>query len=505
MKQDVVLEVEGISKHFPGVQALGDVDLDIRKGEVHAVVGENGAGKSTLMKVLTGVYRRDSGEYYFEGKPVHLQNIHQSIQMGISCIYQELTIVPMIDVARNIFLGNLPMKNRARIDYAKLYKDAEEVLKMLDMDVSPRTLAKDLSVAQHQMLEIGRAVSRKAKVIIMDEPTSSLTDKETQVLFNVIRSLKARGIAIFYISHKLEEILEISDRISVFRDGRKIVTLNNDESVTQRGIIAHMIGRNIDNYFNKQSCPVGDVVLEARNLNRAGVIKDVSFKVRAGEVLGMFGLVGAGRSETMTAMFGIDKLDSGEIYIDGKKRKINSPFAAIKAGIGLIPEDRRRQGLILKLSVKMNEMIIKMNQINRFGFVNQKKELVLAQEYKKSLDIKTPNLEKLVGELSGGNQQKVVIAKWLMMSPRILILDEPTRGIDVGAKSEIYRLINQLTANGIAIIVISSELPEILGITDRLITMHEGCVSGEFITSETDSARVMQAALGGKKVDEWTA
>lgn len=500
LKQEIVLEVKGISKHFPGVQALGDVDLDIRRGEVHAVVGENGAGKSTLMKVLTGVYKRDAGEYYFEGQPVHLQNIHQSIEMGVSCIYQELTIVPMIDVARNIFLGNLPMKNRFKIDYVKLYKDADEVLKMLDMDVSSHTLAKDLSIAQHQMLEIGRAVSRNAKVIIMDEPTSSLTDKETQVLFKVIRSLSARGIAVFYISHKLEEILEISDRISVFRDGRKITTFDNDENVTQDMIISHMIGRNIENYFNKQACPIGDVVLEAKNLCRENVINNVSFKVRAGEVLGMFGLVGAGRSETMTAMFGVDHLESGEIYIDGVKKKINSPFAAIKAGIGLIPEDRRKQGLILKLSVKMNEMLIKMNQINKAGFIDREREMELATEYKKSLNIKTPNLDKIVGELSGGNQQKVVIAKWLMMSPKILILDEPTRGIDVGAKSEIYRLISELAAKGIAIIVISSELPEVLGISDRLITMHEGAVSGEFITAETNSAEVMQAALGGRKV-----
>ena len=500
MKQDVILEVKGISKHFPGVQALSEVDLDIRRGEVHAVVGENGAGKSTLMKVLTGVYRRDAGEYFFEGKPVQLQNIHQSIEMGVSCIYQELTIVPMIDVARNIFLGNLPMKNRARIDYAKLYRDAQEVLKMLEMDISPRTLAKDLSVAQHQMLEIGRAVSRNAKVIIMDEPTSSLTNKETQTLFKVIRSLKERGIAIFYISHKLEEILEISDRISVFRDGKKITTFDNDAQVTQEMIIAHMIGRNIDNYFNKQSCPIGDVILETRNLTRNGVFRDISFKVHAGEVLGMFGLVGAGRSEAITAMFGIDKLDAGEIYIDGKLQKIRSPFAAIKAGMGLIPEDRRKQGLILKLSVKTNEMIIKMNQINRFGFIDRKREQSLAQDYKEQLNIKTPTLNKLVGELSGGNQQKVVIAKWLMMSPRILILDEPTRGIDVGAKSEIYRLINGLAAQGIAVIVISSELPEILGICDRVITMHEGELSGEFTTAETNSAEVLHAALGGKKV-----
>ena len=499
MDQNVILEVKGISKYFPGVQALGGVDLDIKKGEVHSIVGENGAGKSTLMKVLTGVYKRDEGEYYFEGKPAVFQNIHQSIELGISCIYQELTIVPMLDVAKNLFLGNLPVNRYGVVDYKRLYEEAEEVLKLLGMDLSPRTLAKDLSVAQHQMIEIGRAVSRKAKVIIMDEPTSSLTDNETAVLFRVIRSLKEKGIGIFYISHKLEEIIKISDRISVFRDGKKIITFPNDSTVSQDMIIGHMIGRKIENYYNKQVVEKGETALEVRGLTRKGVFEDVSFQVRKGEVLGFFGLVGAGRSEVMTALVGIDKADAGEIFIDGKPRRIHSPAAAISAGIGFVPEDRRQQGLILRLSVKFNSLIIKMNQIARFGVTNDREETRIANEYKEYLDIKTPNLGKSVGELSGGNQQKVVIAKWLMMNPKILILDEPTRGIDVGAKTEIYRLINELSAKGVAVIVISSELPEALGLSDRIITMAEGRITGDLEIGKCSSQIVMEAALGGKK------
>lgn len=496
MDNAVVLEVKGVSKFFPGVQALKDVDLDIRKGEVHAIIGENGAGKSTLMKVLTGVYQRDAGEYWFEGQKVDFSNVQQSIAMGISCIYQELTIVPLIDVARNLFLGNLPMA-KGRINYRKLYEDAQEVLNILELDISPKTLAKDLSIAQHQMIEIGRAITRKSKVIIMDEPTSSLTAKETEVLFRVIRSLKEKGVAIFYISHKLEEITEISDRISVFRDGAHISTFDNDENATQDKIVSQMIGREISNYFNKQPAVLGDVVLEAKGLTRNGYFEDISFSVRQGEVLGFFGLVGAGRSEVMKALFGADRLHAGEIYINGEKAVIRSPSAAIRKGIGLVPEDRKAEGLVLRLSIKVNELMVKMKEINRCGFIQARAAQSLAEDYQKRLNIKTPTLSKIVGELSGGNQQKVVIAKWLMVNPCLLILDEPTRGVDVGAKSEIYRLISELARQKVAVIVISSELNEILGVSDRIITMHEGKKTGELITANTDSHEVMQYALGG--------
>ncbi|MDR1587189.1 MAG: sugar ABC transporter ATP-binding protein [Treponema sp.] len=496
---ETVLEVKGISKRFPGVQALKDIDLDIKRGEVHAVVGENGAGKSTLMKVLTGVYQKDKGEYLFEGLPVENPTVQQTIKMGLSCIYQELTIVPLLDAAKNLYLGSLPLKKSGVIDYKKLYGDAGDVLRMLGMDISPRAIMRDLSVATHQMIEIGRAVIRNAKVIIMDEPTSSLTARETKILFQVIRSLTEKGIAVFYISHKLEELVEISDRISVFRDGQKVATFNNSEEITQEKIIGHMIGRKIENYFNKQQCKIGDVVLEAKHLTRAGVFEDMSFSVRSGEVLGFFGLIGAGRSEVMRAVFGIDKLDSGDIFINGVKQRYTSPKQAIRAGIGLVPEDRRGQGLILKLDVKTNETLIKITEINTLGVINRAREEEAAMQLKEQLDIKTPSLRKTAGELSGGNQQKVVMSKWLMMNPRVLIFDEPTRGIDVGAKSEIYRLINRLAGRGVAIIVVSSELPEILGVSDRIVTMHEGRVTGEMETSKTDSREVMRVALGGRR------
>lgn len=314
MEKKTILEVHNVSKSFPGVRALKGVDLDLYAGEVHAIVGENGAGKSTLMKVLTGVYQRDEGTYLMEGEPVEFGSVHQSLASGISCIYQELTIVPMIDVARNLFLGNLPQKN-GLVDYKRLYAEAQEVLDTLELDVSPKTPAKDLSIAQHQMIEIGRAITRKSKVIIMDEPTSSLTSKETEVLFRVIRTLRSQGVGIFYISHKLEEILEISDRISVFRDGEHISTFPNNDSVTQEKIVAQMIGREIGNYFNKQPAKIGEVVLQARGLTRKGYFENISFEVHRGEVLGFFGLVGAGRSEVMTSLFGAERLHAGEIYI----------------------------------------------------------------------------------------------------------------------------------------------------------------------------------------------
>lgn len=495
MKENAILQVSGIEKYFPGVHALKAVDLDIQKAEVHSIVGENGAGKSTLIKILAGVNKKDAGEYYFEGEKVDLHSVHQAIEMGVSCIYQELTIVPMIDVAQNIFLGNLPMK-KGRVDYKKLYSDSEDMLKILGMDVSPYMLAIELSIAQQQMIEIGRAISRNAKVIIMDEPTSSLTDKEIRILFEVIASLKARGVSVIYISHKLEEVKEISDRITVFRDGEKISTFANDENATPDMIIQQMIGRKIENYFNKTETEIGDVVLEVKNYARKNKFHKVNFSVRQGEVLGFFGLVGAGRSEIMCSLFGIDELDEGETYISGNPVKIKNAQTAIENGLGFVPEDRKLQGLVTKMDIKSNEMMVQMNRMSKWGVIDIKAEDELAVSYAEQLSIKTPSLRKPVGELSGGNQQKVCIAKWLMTKPKVLILDEPTRGIDVGAKSDIYSLINKLAQSGVAIIVVSSELLEILGVCDRVITICNGEITGDLNMKEVDSAKVMQAALG---------
>ena len=493
---DVVLEVKKISKAFPGVQALRDVDFDVRSGEVHAVVGENGAGKSTLMKVLVGVHARDSGEYVLAGKAVDFRSVHQSIDAGISCIYQELTIVPLLDVSKNIFLGHTPLLGGGRIDKKRLYAGAEEVLKNLDLNVSPRALARDLSVAQQQMLEIGRAISRKARVIIMDEPTSSLTDKETRILFRVIRSLTEKGIAVIYISHKLEEVMEIADRVTVFRDGLKVATLNRG-GYTRDDVVHHMIGRVIDNYFHKIAAEIGATVLAVQDLGREGVFQDVSFTLRRGQVLGFFGLIGAGRSEIMRAIFGVDRFDSGTVHVEGKQVEFRSSLDAISAGLCLVPEDRKLQGLVLKLDVQNNSTLVKMNEISRFGVVNRREDERWAGKFVKELDIKTPTLKKLTAELSGGNQQKVVISKWLMMDPKVLILDEPTRGIDVATKSEIYRLISGLAGRGVGIIVISSELPEILGICDRVITVYEGRITSDMPVAEATSEKIMKAALGG--------
>lgn len=496
MSNDVVLEVKGVSKSFPGVKALTDISLDIRKGEVHAVVGENGAGKSTLMKILTGVYSKDEGEYFIEGQPVELKSVQHSIGLGISCIYQELTIVPLLDVAQNIFLGHTPLKKGKIIDRNRMYREAKEILNKLEMDISVKTLAKDLSIAQQQMLEIGRAISTDSKVIIMDEPSSSLTQKETDILFKVIRTLTIQGIAIIYISHKLEEVMEISDRATVFRDGQKIITMKKDET-NKEIIVKHMIGRTIENYFNKVKAEIGDTVLEVKGLTRKDVFNDISFVARKGEVLGFFGLVGAGRSEIMRAIFGIDKYESGEIKIDNHKVKIKDSIQAIKAGLGLVPEDRKLEGLVLKMDVQNNSTLVKMNEINKYGVIIKEKDIEFANKYVDYLNIKTPSIKKLTGELSGGNQQKVVISKWLMINPKVLILDEPTRGIDVAAKAEIYRLISELAGKGVAIIVVSSELPEILGICDRIITVYDGRITGEMNAEDINSNKVMQAALGG--------
>ncbi len=497
-KKDVILEVKGINKTFPGVKALQDVDLEVIKGEVHAIVGENGAGKSTLMKILTGANTKDSGSYIIEGEEIHLKSVQHSMELGISCIYQELTIVPLLDVAKNIFLGNMPMKNATVIDYDVLYSKAQEILDKLELNVSPKTLAQDVSVAQQQMIEIGRAISRNAKIIIMDEPTSSLTEKETKVLFKVIKSLSAQGISILYISHKLEEVMEIADRVTVMRDGQKIITMQKDET-TQDQIVEYMIGRTIDNYFNKVEAKKGQTLLEVKGLTSEGLFEDISFHVKSGEILGFFGLVGAGRSEIMRAIFGIDKYDAGEIYIEGEKVKIKDSMQAIKRGIGLVPEDRKQEGLVLMMDVLNNSTLVKINDINKFGVIDRKDELQYANEFVESLQIKTPTLKKITNELSGGNQQKVVIAKWLMMNPRILIMDEPTRGIDVSTKSEIYKLMSDLAGKGVAIIVVSSELPEILGVCDRVITVANGKITGDVMTEETNSANVMKAALGGVK------
>ena len=493
--QDLLLEIKQINKYFPGVHALKNVDLKIGRGEVHAVCGENGAGKSTLMKILTGAYSADSGSVIFDGQKLDGHTVEEVIDLGISCIYQELTMVPLIDVAKNLFLGRLPVNKAGVINYKKLYADAGELLKKLKLNVSPRKQVSKLSLAQQQMLEIGRAISRNAKLIIMDEPTSSLSAEEINTLFALIKELKESGVSILFISHKLEEVFEIADHISVFRDGESVAHFDAKQ-VNANTLVEHMIGRKLENYYNKENHRTDEVLLEVNGLTRKRVFSDISFTLNKGEILGVYGLVGAGRTEIANAIFGIDRFDAGTITLSGEKIKIHGPESAIQHGICLVPEDRKLEGLVLGLSVMDNSTLVKLPEIATLGVIQRRAEYTLADEYRQALNIKTPTLSKKVGELSGGNQQKVCLAKWIMKNPRILILDEPTRGIDVGAKCEIYRIINQLTERGMGVILISSDLNEILGTSDRILTICNGKVSGILDASKTYGDEVFRHALG---------
>ena len=489
-----LIELKNITKVFPGVKALSEVCFTLYPGEVHALCGENGAGKSTLIKVMTGAHQADGGEYFIDGEPVHISSTQEGIALGVSCVYQELSIAPQLDVAKNLYIGNLPMKGRF-IDHKKLYRDAAEILAQLGMTFSPKTIAGELSVGQQQMIEIGRALTRNARCIIMDEPTSSLSEAETDTLFKIIGVLQERGIAIVYISHKLDEVMQLSDRITVIRDGQNIVTMNTADA-TQDMLITNMLGRSLDTMYDKQDIPFGDTVLEVKGLTSPGVFEDISFDVRAGETVGFFGLIGAGRSEIMRAVFGVDKYEEGSVTVGGAPLKRGNPSAAIDAGIGFCTEDRKKEGLMLRLSILLNMTLVKLPDISPAGVIDRKAQKELADKYVDAISIKTPSVQQLAGNLSGGNQQKVVVAKWLMMDPRVLIVDEPTRGIDVGSKAEIYSLLTELAKRGVAIIVVSSEIEEIMGTCDRVITICEGRKTLDVSVKGLDPETVLAAALG---------
>lgn len=495
-KEQPFIELRGITKEFPGVKALDGVSFDVREGEVHALCGENGAGKSTLIKVMTGAHLNDAGAYIIDGKEVCFKSTGEAIAQGVSCVYQELSMVPQLDVAKNLFIGNLPVKS-GLVDYKKLYADTREILGQLGMGVSPKAIAGELSIGQQQMIEIGRALTRNARLIIMDEPTSSLSEAETETLFHIIEKLTERNIAIVYISHKLDEVMHLADRVTILRDGKNIITTDKND-INEGELITHMIGRSLENMYNKKPAPLGDTVLEVNGLTRPGVFEDISFSARAGEVVGFFGLVGAGRSEIMRAVFGADKCQSGEVLVEGKKLKSGNPAAAIASGMGFAPEDRKKEGLMLRLSILLNMTLVKLPQISRFGVVDRKAQKRETEHYIKAIRVKTPTANQLVGNLSGGNQQKVVLSKWLMMSPKVLIVDEPTRGIDVGSKSEIYSLISELANEGMAVVVVSSEIEEVMGVSDKLITIYEGRKTAEFdVTDSLTRETVLTAALGG--------
>lgn len=475
--QDYILEVENISKSFPGVKALDSVSFKIKKGEVHALVGENGAGKSTLMKILNGNYRKDQGVIKIDGKEVDIQNPNDAKANGISIIFQELNLVSLLSIAENIYIGRLPKKH-GLVDWKKLYNDTKEALSRVGYDIDPKTKIGTLSVAQRQMIEIARALSYPStKILLMDEPTATLTTKETDILFDVVRSLKKQGISVIFISHKLEELFEICDTLTVIRDGQVIETMPI-EGLTKDDVTTKMIGREITNIYPKRENVVSDeVVLKVEGLSHKNVYKNISFELKKGEVLGLAGLVGAGRTEIARGIFGIDYRDGGDIYVNGEKVKVNNPADAIKHGICYLSEDRKAEGLMGNMSVMLNISAANVEKLLTNGIISKKKEEEISQELVEALKVKTPNLEQIVFNLSGGNMQKVVLAKWLNTNVDIFIFDEPTRGIDVGAKYEIYQLINKLVEQGKSVIMISSELPEVMGMSDRVLVIRRGEIS----------------------------
>lgn len=496
-QNNYIISMENIIKTFPGVTALADVTFRAKAGEIHALVGENGAGKSTLMKILAGINSPDSGSIILDGEVVEIGSPRKAQSLGISMIHQELALIPYLTIGQNILLGREPHKNiKAFIDWKELYNLAKVQLSRLDMDIDPKTLVVDIPIAQQQMVEVAKALSINAKIIVMDEPTSALTNKETKILFRVMRHLKDQGITILYISHRLEEVFEIADRVTVLRDGSHIST-SLIADITTDDIVKMMVGRELGDLYSKKASPQSEHILEVKGLCSGKSLKNISFYLNKGEVLGISGLIGAGRTELARAIFGIDPFDQGEIFIDGKSVKIRSPREAISMGIGFLTEDRKEQGLFLGMSVRENITIGVLKEFSFLGFPFFMKLKVLAEKYIKQMNIRTPGINQKVKNLSGGNQQKVLIARWLNLNPRVLILDEPTRGIDVGAKAEIYTLIDRLAQDGVGIILISSELPEIIGISDRVIVLRQGSITGEFTRDELTQDKIMQCAAAG--------
>jgi ABC-type sugar transport system ATPase subunit len=499
---DILLEARDVSKGFPGVQALDKVSLTIRRGKLTALLGENGAGKSTLMNILAGVFLPDSGSIEFEHRPVRFQNTRDARNAGIAIIFQELNLIPQLSIAENIFLGREPLTRFGMINYPKINRDAKELLIELECDLDPEISIQQLRVGQQQVVEIAKALSLQAKVIIMDEPTSAITEQEIEILFRVIKRLKASGTGIVYITHKLEELFEIADDVTVFRDGQFVGT-NPLASLQRSKMIQMMVGRNLSELYPKseptkmpEKLRVDSITLRSTGPIPSRLIDNVSFSVHGGEVLGIFGLMGAGRTELLETVFGLHSGHSdGTITIEGKPKKIRSPQDAIKAGIALAPEDRKGHGLVMKMSVGKNSSLSSLSQCETAGFISRTKEESLVASFIQRLRIKTPTQHELIRNLSGGNQQKVVLAKWMATNPKILLLDEPTRGIDINAKKEIYRLIDELTQAGLAVVLVSSELPEVLAISDRIMVLCEGKKTGEFTRAEATEEGIIEAAL----------
>lgn len=494
----LLVDMYDIHKSFQETKVLRGVQLQLKAGEVHALVGENGAGKSTLMKILGGIHKKDQGTVTINGKQVELTSPHDAIAAGIAIIHQELNLIPYLTVAENMFLGReLTMGRSSFLRSKEMSIKTREYLQRLGMDIPPDTITGSLSVGEQQMVEIAKALSMKAKALVMDEPTASLTGREIKALFQVMKELKEQGVGMIYISHRMEEIFEMSERITVLRDGQYIGTKETSETSLD-DLVKMMVGRDIGERFPKQQRTLGQEMLRVEYLNREDELKDISFSVRAGEILGISGLMGAGRTELVRAIFGADPLDSGGIYINGQRAKIKNPSDAVKHGIALVTEDRKDQGLILGLSVRSNLTLANVKALSKLNIISTSQEQAFVSEKIEQLKIKTSSSEQPAGSLSGGNQQKIVIGKWLGIHPKVLILDEPTRGVDIGAKKEIYHIMNELTEQGVAVIMISSELPEILGMSDRIIVMHEGRIKGEFAQQDANQEKIMLAATGGE-------
>lgn len=490
---EYIVELKNVTKSFPGVLALDKVQFNLKSGEVMALLGENGAGKSTLMKILSGVYTRDDGEMKIFGKEVGDMNPKLAQEMGVAIIHQELNMCQHLTVAQNMFLGREIIK-AGRVDNHAMNEAAKKILDELNIDLSPDTVVGDLAVSKQQMVEIAKALSTNAKILIMDEPTSALTSKEIDDLFVIIRKLKADGKGIVYISHRLEELQHIVDRVTIMRDGKYILT-SDFKAMTMEEIIANMVGREIKEKFPRITCKKGKKIFEVKNLNAGRMVRDINFELYEGEIVGIAGLMGAGRTETTRAIFGVDPKESGEIILDGKQVKISCPMDAIRAGIVLAPEDRKKDGLCTKLSIRDNIALPNLDILcDKIGVVNRKKEKEMSDKAVKDLKIKLPNDLVDAGSLSGGNQQKVVVGKWLARNSRVVIFDEPTRGIDVAAKVEIYNLMNQLKAQGIGVLFVSSEMPEVMGISDRIIVMCDGRITGELKQEDATQDKILTYA-----------
>lgn len=497
-----IVELTDISKQFGAVQALHDASLALYSGEVHALLGENGAGKSTLVKILGGIHRPDTGTITLRNEIVDLHSPAQAQRSGIAVIHQEPTLFPDLNVAENVFMGRHPRDRFGRVAWKQMYQEVERLFASLDVPLSVYTPVQGLSVADQQMVEIAKALSLDARVLVMDEPTASLSSHEVEKLFVITRQLRERGVAILFVSHRLEEVFELADRVTIMRDGAHVITAPTS-TLTSEDIIRHMVGRELTALFPKGEAEIGEVLLSVQHLTRTGVFDDVSFQLRRGEILGFSGLVGAGRTEVARVIFGIDRADAGEISIANEPVHISSPDVAMRYGLAYVPEDRRQQGLVMDFSITKNMTLPVLRQFSPFGMMDRQRERMVATDYSQQLRVRSAGVDQLVKALSGGNQQKVVLAKWLITDPKILILDEPTRGVDIGAKAEVHRIISELASKGLAIILISSELPEVLAMSDRVLVMHEGRVAGIFDRAEATQEKVMFAATGQVLYDNY--